>query len=351
MKKLYIILFILGTLGCLSSCEKEDRSYKGPLYVEFSPDQYGQTASSSGITKVAPGTGLDTIGVQLIGLAKAEPLTVNFRIVDQVFYLISLDRYVVDLPEGTAPGDYQTILATGKYDEDYSFDGLQGVTFDKTYGRGSFTIPANSQFGTIPITILKKGGARIFFVLDDSGDIQANVPTALLRYQTHIDTQILLNESFASDPFGRGWTEIDRDGDGYDWNYYDGAITSDSWLSGGIGAVFPENYLISPSFAIPDEAQQVTLTFQVAAADDTDYKENYKVIASENEITFDNCRDADVLQDYTELTEASSDGNFTNVSIDVTAYKGKTIYIGIVHGNCTDQYYIMVRNLSVYASF
>ena len=159
---------------------------------------------------------------------------------------------------------------------------------------------------------------------------------------------VLLSEDFASDPFDRGWTEIDKDGDGYDWEYYDGAITSDSWRSGGVGALFPENYLISPSFAIPADAQQVTLDFQVAAADDTDYKENYKVIASENEITFDNCRDADVLQDYTELTEASSDGNFTNVSIDVTAYKGKTIYIGIVHGNCTDQYYIMVRNLSVY---
>jgi len=347
MKKIYSILFILGTLGCLPSCKMEDRSYTGPLYVEFCPDQYGQTASPSGIVKTAPGIGDDQIGVQLIGLAQPEALTVNFRVVDQIYYLINLDRYVADLPAGTAQGDFQTILATGKYNEDYSFDGLSGVTYDKAYGRGSFTIAANSQFGVIPIKVMQKGGAQIFFVLDDSENLQANKPTALLRYQTQVDKVVLLTESFATDPFNRGWTEIDRDGDGFNWEWYGGAITSDSWRR-GIGALKPENYLISPSIDVPADAQHVMLTFQVAAEDDTDYREQYKVIASENEITFDNCRDADVLQDWTELTEASSNETFTNVSIDMSKYVGKTVYIGIVHGDCSDQYYILIRNLSVY---
>lgn len=349
MKKIYIISFILSTLAIFSSCKLEDRTYQGPLFVEFSPEQYGQKASPSGITKQGEATGVDTIGVQLIGLAQPEAITVNFRVVDQIFYLINLDRYVADLPADAAPGDYQTILATGLYNVDYSFEGLPGVTFDPIYGRGSFTIAANSQFGTFPINILQKGGAQMFIVLDDSKDIRANKPTALLRYQTAIDKIILMDEPFATDPLVRGWTAIDKDGDGYNWNFYNNppSITSDSYLD-GIGPVFPENYLISPAIAIPNDAQNVALAFQVADGAHTDFRDKYKVIISENEINFDNCRDADVLQDYTELTEANADKKFTDVFIDMTAYKGKTVYIGIVHGDCTDQYYILVRNLSVY---
>jgi hypothetical protein len=292
--------------------------------------------------------GQDQIGVQLIGLAQPEALTVNFRIADQAFYIIGIDRYVTELPDGYTPNQYRTILSTGKYGVDYTLDGMSGVTFDKTYGRGSFTIPSNSQFGTIPINVLQKGGAQFFFVLEDSDNLRANKPTALLRYSTPIDKIVLLDESFATDPFDRGWTEIDRDGDGYTWNTWGRAITSDSWKSGGVGPVFPENYLISPSITIPANAQNVTLAFQVAAADDEDFREQYKVIISEQEITFDNCRDANVLQDWTELTEVCADGKYMDVSIDMSSYRGKTVYIGIIHGQCSGQYYIMLRNLSVY---
>ena len=348
MKKIYSILFILGALGYFSSCELEDRKYTGPLFVEFSAEQFGQTASPSGIVKTAPGVGQDQIGVQLIGLAEPQTLTVNFRVADQVFYLISLDRYVVDLPDDLTPDKYRTVLSTGKYNVDYSFDGLSGLVFDKTYGRGSITMASNSQFGTIPINILCKGGAQFFFVLEDSENLQANKPTALLRFMTPIDKIVLLDERFFTDPFDRGWTEIDRDGDGYTWEFFDNppSITSDSYRGGN--ALFPENYLISPPISIPADAQNVTLDFQVADGASGDWKDQYKVIISENEITYDNCREADVLQDWTELTEANSSKKFTDVSVDLTAYKGKTVYIGIIHGNCTDQYYILIRNLSVY---
>jgi len=158
---------------------------------------------------------------------------------------------------------------------------------------------------------------------------------------------VWLSDDFATDPLDKGWTTIDKDGDGYTWEWYDGAMTSDSWRR-GVGDLTPENYLISPAFSIGANAQNVTLAFQVAAEDDSDYEEQYKVIVSENDITIDNCRDAAVLQDWTVLTEASSDETFTDVSIDVSAYAGKIVHIGIVHGNCSGQYYILVRNFKVY---
>ena len=349
MKKIITILLTLCLLNCLSSCELEDHRYQGPLFIEFSPDQYGQTASPSGIIKTAPDVGLDQIGVQLIGLSQPQALTVNFRMADQVFYLTSYDRYVVDLPDGLDAGQYRTILATAKYGVDYTFDGLSGFTFDKTYGRGSFTIAPNSQFGSIPINVLVKSGAPFFIVLEDSDELQANLPTSLLRYYTPIDKIVLIDEPFASNPFDRGWTQIDRDGDGYAWEFYGNppSITSDSYLD-DIGAVLPENYLISPPISIPVDVQNVTFAFQVAAGATYDYREQYKLIVSEQEITFDNCRDAEILQDWTELTEANSAKKFTDVLIDLNPYRGKTVYLGIVHGNCTDQYYILIRNLSVY---
>ena len=345
MKKIQILLLILTLFFTFTSCEKEDRRYKGPLFVEFSADQYGQKATPAIISKTASDIGPDTIGLQLIGLSQPNAITVNFRLADQVFYLINLDQYVTSLPEGTPASGYNIIKATGVYGVDYSFD--PGVTFDPIYGRGSVTIAGNSQFGTIPLQVLQKKGVRIFFVLEDSDDIRANKPTALLSYETPVDKVILLEEAFDTDPFGRGWSEIDKDGDGNSWYWYNNpsSIISDSWD----GVPFlPENYLVSPLVTIPASAQNVALTFEVAAGGSGDYDEQYRIVVSENPITIDNCRNATIVQDYVVLTSANSQKKFTSATIDLGDYKGKSIYIAIVHGNCTDEYYILIRNLSVY---
>ena len=348
MKRINIILLACLGMLAVSACEAEDRRYQGPLFVEFSPDQYGQKASPSGISKMAPGVGADQIGLQLIGLAQPQEIEVNFRLADQIFYLISLDRYAESVPDGMSASEYRVMRATGVYGVDYSFDGLSGLSFDAKYRRGSIRIAANSQFGRIPIQVLQKGGARIFFVLEDSNDIRANKPTALLTYETPVDKVILLEESFASDPFGRGWSDIDKDGDGYSWESYNNppSITSDSYRSST--ALHPENYLVSPLVNIPASAQNVALDFEVGAGGSGDFVEQYRIVASEAPITFDNCRNATIVQDYVELTAANSSKKFTPASIDLSAYKGKQIYFAIVHGNCTDQYYILIRNLSVY---
>ena len=328
-------------------CEKEDRRYQGPLFVEFSPNQYGQKATPAFISKEAPDVGLDQIGLQLIGLAVPQEITVNFRLADQIFYIINTDRYVTELPDGLSPSGYNIIRATGIYGVDYSFAGVPGVTFDASYGRGSVTIPANSQFGTIPVQVLRKGGAKLFVVLEDSKDIRANKPTALLSYDTPVDKVIILEESFATDPFGRGWSEIDKDGDGYSWVFYSStpSITSDSYDS---APLLPENYLVSPLVSIPALAQNVALTFEVAAGGSGDFAEQYRIVVSESPITVANCRDATVVQDYVALTSANASKRFTTASIDFGDYKGKSIYFAIVHGNCTDQYYILIKDLKLY---
>ena len=347
MKKIEILLITIAIFFAFTSCEKEDRRYQGPLFVEFAPDQYGQKATPAYISKEASDIGLDQIGLQLIGLAVPQEITVNFRLADQIFYIISSDRYVADLPAGLLPSEYNIVKATGVYGVDYSFTGASGVTFDSDYGRGSITIPANSQFGTIQVQILRKGGAKLFFVLEDSKDIRANKPTSLLNYDTPVDRVILLDEDFATDPFGRGWSEIDKDGDGYTWVFYSStpSITSDSY--DGV-PLLPENYLISPLVSIPALAQNVALTFEVAAGGNSDFADQYRIVVSENPITFANCRDATIIQDYVALTSANSGRKFTTATIDFGDYIGKSIYFAIVHGNCTDQFFILIKDLKFY---
>ncbi len=350
MKKFNIIL-LLASFFLLASCEKEDRTYNGPLYVEFSAEQYGQQASiTSNIFKTPDDIGADKIGVQLIGYGRSEPLTVNFRLVDQVFYIVSLSKYVVDLPDGLKPSEYKVVPATAVYNTDYTFDGLSGVTFDKTYGRGSITIAPNSQFGVIPINILQKGGKLLFFALEDGNGLMANKPTALLYYQTPIDKQVVFLDQFASDPLTRGWTAIDKDGDGRIWFWESSQMWSYSYRS---VPLTPENYLVTPMISIPTTDRPVLLTFEIAgrgSVEDNDYREQYKVIISENPITTINCRDADIVQDYVEITAANSDSNFGQVELDLSAYQGKDVYISIVHGNCVGQWTLKLRNfeLSIY---
>jgi|GEM_PF-580140 len=350
MKKINILLLILTGAFLFSSCEKEDRRYQGPLFVEFAPDAKDQ--STSGMVKEAALLGLNNIQVQLIGLAQNRPITVNFRVADQVFYIISLDKYVFDLPNGLQPSEYTVIKSTAVYNTDYTFNGLSGITFNTQYGRGSIVIPAGSQFGTIPVNVIQKEGTRVLLVLEDSEDIRVNKPTALLRYEMSRIKTFVYEESFGSDPLiDRGWSEIDKDGDGYTWEWWGGtpSMTSDSYR-GGVD-IDPENYLVSPAITIPASVAEPTLSFEVASgagATSLYYKERYTVLISEVPITFDNCRTVPVLQAETELTEANRGRRFTTVNIDLTPHRGKTVYFSIAHKNSFGQNYILVRNLSVY---
>jgi len=159
----------------------------------------------------------------------------------------------------------------------------------------------------------------------------------------------LLSESLTGE-IPSNWTTLDKDGDGHTWEYYDGygTVCSDSYLSAE-GALTPENYIITPAITIPTEATGADISFDLAASAKNAYKEKYKVIVSLQPITLDNCRDASVLRDYTELTEEYKQKNFVHQEISLVEYIGKTIYIGIVHGDCLDMESILLKNVIVNA--
>jgi len=153
------------------------------------------------------------------------------------------------------------------------------------------------------------------------------------------------------------WTNIDADGDGYAWqNWLIGndevtvmpisghesatAAGSASYLN-GVGALHPNNWLITPPLQFPEEGS-VELTYWVGAIDAGYPAEHYEVRVSTT---------GTAMADFTDLllaeTLTASDANWRQVTLDLSAYTGQTIYIAFVHNNTTDQYIMRIDDITV----
>ncbi len=328
-----------------NSCEKEDWTYNGQQLYEFSAQKNDQGVRSNLLFKENSRLGTDSVCIQIVKPSATE-IVVNYEIIEKMYYLKDKDRYVSEVPAGTDPKWIDTLYTDAIYGTDYEILASAGSTFNETSKTGSVTIPKEGFFGFIEVNLKVKSGKQFFIKLTDSKDALANKPTGLFNYVIAPDRVFYLDESFLIG-LPDTWYTIDRDGDGYDWNFYRGAMTSDSYASGD--ALFPENYLVSPEVVLPSRVDNISLTFEVSSGANGVWEEQYRVVVSEEPITFDNCRDALVVRDWTELKEINKSKNYTLETEDFSQFKGKTIYIAFVHGNCSDVYYINLRNVKLFS--
>ena len=163
-----------------------------------------------------------------------------------------------------------------------------------------------------------------------------------------------LFENFATDPFaaaGSQWVLIDKDGDGRNWYYFADAVDqcarSRSYQG---GALTPENYMVLPPVTIPADAQSAELNFTVAPSDDDDYEESYAVLLSLVPVTLANCRDGQVIKPLETLNMPDSGWIFESRSVNLTAFKGQTVYIYFVHKECTNMASLLIDDIEI-ASF
>lgn len=341
---IYKITALLLALIVFNSCEKEDWTYTGKQLYEFSAQKNRQEVRSNLLFKENSRIGLDSVCIQIIKPSDAE-IVVNYEIITKVYYLKDKDRYVSEVPAGTEARWIDTLDTDAVYGTDYEILNSAGSTFDAASKKGSVTIPKGGFFAYIQVDLKVKSGTQFFIKLTDSKDAMANKPTGLFNYVIAPDKVFYLDESFLTG-LPSTWSTIDKDGDGYDWNFYKGAMTSDSYSG---GPLYPENYLVSPKVVIPNRVNNVSLTFEVASGAKSVWEEQYRVLASEEPITFDNCREAQVVSDWTELPEITKNKNYIMETVDFTAFKGKTIYIAFLHGNCSDIYYINLRNVKLFS--
>ena len=152
-----------------------------------------------------------------------------------------------------------------------------------------------------------------------------------------------------------GWTTIDKDGDGYNWNYasvlmsgynisaHGGSdmLSSESYNKATGTALTPDNWLVSP---------QVTLggTFTMyACAQDANYAaEHFGVFVSTTSST--NTSSFTKLNEWTLSSKGDrAQGSWYQCTVDLSAYAGQTGYLAVRHFNCTDQFYLNVDDFTL----
>lgn len=151
-------------------------------------------------------------------------------------------------------------------------------------------------------------------------------------------------QDFESDIFGC-WTAVDADGDGYTWAQDErsathggsGNIASASYMN-GVGALNPDNWLISPVIAIPSESAQIE--WWEYGDQTNDYAEHYGLYVSTT---------GTAISDFDMVWEGTVDSpkTWTKITQSLNAYRGQNVHIALRHFNCTDMYWLVIDDLKV----
>ncbi|MCD4817415.1 MAG: choice-of-anchor J domain-containing protein [Candidatus Cloacimonetes bacterium] len=154
-----------------------------------------------------------------------------------------------------------------------------------------------------------------------------------------------IDENFDADTLPEGWNINDNDGDGYNWEvsvnwggHNDSAhcMASASYRN-DVGALFPDNWLISPALAIGGSSE---LHFWVAAQDPDWAAEQYYVKVSTS---------GDQISDFTNTihSEVLSTDEYTEVVLSLADFAGQTVYIAWQHADVTDMFWMNLDDISV----
>lgn len=176
-----------------------------------------------------------------------------------------------------------------------------------------------------------------------------NAESYNLRYRKAATADVRFFESFEN---GLGdWTLVDSDGDGYNWQQidltssfsgsfdaFDGThvAMSRSWINNTVGAVTPDQWLISP------QIENLGGMLHYYMMDDgSDYPETYRIYVSTT--------DTDI-NSFTPVTDDMLTPNsaaWTKLSVDLSAFEGQSGYIAFRHYNCTDKDFMFIDAISI----
>lgn len=183
-------------------------------------------------------------------------------------------------------------------------------------------------------------------------------------------TNVKATSNIFAEDFENGitdWQIIDKDGDGYNWTLHDKsdpnvpdsddlavnsgnfAISSSSYVN-NYGPVNPDNYLVSPSIAIPSIGTS-TLKWYAVAQDPGYPREKYSVYiyGGEEVLTSDNIQTLIGLPIFTE-TLTDTNKVMQERTIDLEDYQGKDVKVIFRHYDTSDMFRMNLDDVSVYTS-
>ena len=249
------------------------------------------------------------------------------------------------VPDGLATselsGSSATITWNGYTASNWTLEYRLGTT-------GDWTVVAGLDAATYTITGLDGQttyNVRVKAVCDDDA---VSAYSSILSFAT---TCAAITELPWEDSFENGidcWTLVDADGDGYQWQNasaafspYEGssAMASASY-DNNVGALTPENWLISPAIDLTSQSGTIKLSYYVKGQDVTDFHERYKVAVSTT--------NTEIASFATEFEETLNSNVWDVRTVDLSQYAGQTIYIAFVHYECTDQYWLVLDDVKVF---
>ncbi len=156
-----------------------------------------------------------------------------------------------------------------------------------------------------------------------------------------------------------GWTTIDADGDGYNWNLASSTMgtgyghngSSDMIFSqsydNNTGALNPDNWLVSPAVTLCEGS---TFSFYACAQDASWASEHFGVAVSDDNDQFV------MVQEWTMTAKGvpydgprgmRAQGNWYQYTVDLGNYAGEGRYVAIRHFNCSDWFYLDVDDIQL----
>ena len=246
------------------------------------------------------------------------------------------EHYGVYVGTGTDTANY-----TQLFEETINYSDYKNTTVDLTAYAGQTIRVAFRHFNCTDMFILKLDQVEV--IVEEGGDTPDPTPGGdELVSGWYFETQSEVDE----------WTFVDKDGDGYNWDWNElsnitlpayegeGCIYSESYVN-YVGELNPDNWAISPEFTIPANASSATLSWYAAPQDPGYPGEHYGVYVGTGTNT----------ANYTQLFEETiSYSDYKNTTVDLTAYAGQTIRVAFRHFNCTDMFMLKLDQVEVFAT-
>ena len=169
------------------------------------------------------------------------------------------------------------------------------------------------------------------------------------------NAQTFLSEGFEGGSLPTGWTVIDADNDGNNWEHSSATLGAGYGHNGSdycmlsksydnnTGALTPDNWLITPALTLTANS---TLKFYVCGQDANYAAEHYGVFISTTNATSTSA--FTMLNQWT-VGAAKVQGAWEERIIDLSAYTGQTVYIAFRHWNITDMFYLDLDDVTVMA--
>jgi hypothetical protein len=244
---------------------------------------------------------------------------------------------------------------------------LDGVTVDNNVTGTQYLLDtegfANNSAHTTTITATYQSGATLTkstdWIFRSSDNFQGS-PTGL---QANSDgsavtlswTLPMMNSSYVVDEIFYDFADstfsdltlIDANHDGYNFRIYPyggygsgKCLKSDSWMAGNIGNLNPDNYVVLPRVTA---TENTVFSFMAVDSDMPGIApdpEHFGVAVS----TTGNINPSD----FTMVQEWNSTGDYTEYSVDLSAYAGQQIYVAIRHFNTIGEcYYLYVDDIRI----